>query len=111
MDLDEAQKEALRLMGEHGLQGWKFRWDDGRRTFGRCWHSKKEISLSQRLTKLNSRDKVIETILHEIAHAHAGHAAGHGPTWRAAAVRIGARPVRCFGPEVTVPPRYTKIKF
>ena len=35
---------------------------------------------------------VTEVILHEIAHALAGPEAGHGPEWKAIAIRLGARP-------------------
>lgn len=35
------------------------------------------------------------TVLHEIAHAIAGHRAGHGFAWQAVARTIGARPERC----------------
>lgn len=39
--------------------------------------------------------KLRDTVLHEIAHAIAGHKAGHGPAWKAIARKVGARPVRC----------------
>jgi predicted SprT family Zn-dependent metalloprotease len=108
MDLDDAEIEARRLMREHGLSHWQFEWDQSKRYFGRCWHSRYKISLSLPLTAANDRAHVIDCILHEIAHAHVGHDAAHGPIWQAEARRRGAKPVRCFGPEVKVP-SLTKI--
>ena len=40
-------------------------------------------------------DDVRDTLLHEVAHAIAGHTAGHGPAWKAVCVEIGAKPERC----------------
>lgn len=51
----------------------------------------------------NDRDEVLDTLLHEIAHALAGPLAGHGPVWKAACVRVGARPERLAPPEVAMP--------
>ena len=39
-----------------------------------------------------SEEQIRDTVLHEIAHAIAGHEAGHGPLWKATARRIGATP-------------------
>jgi len=39
-------------------------------------------------------EQVRDTILHEIAHAIAGHKAGHGWQWKAECRRIGANPNR-----------------
>lgn len=33
--------------------------------------------------------RALETIRHELAHCAVGHAAGHGPIWKAAAERMG----------------------
>ncbi len=42
---------------------------------------------------------------HEIAHAIAGPDAGHGPVWKAVAVRLGATPRACeSSPHVVVQP-------
>jgi predicted SprT family Zn-dependent metalloprotease len=119
LEQQRRQDEVLKLVGErvlwemsqHGLveRGWRFRYDESRRYFGRCWHGKKEISLSKRLVLMNDWAHTKETILHEIAHALCGPGENHGPGWRAMAVRVGAKPVRCFGPEVKVPPKVMKF--
>lgn len=105
MTLPEAKAAALHLMACHGLieKGWRFGFDNARRRFG-CVHWKRQtITLSLPLTKLNSDDKVSDTILHEIAHALVGKGVGHGPLWRAKALSIGCNGARCFGPEVATP--------
>ena len=38
---------------------------------------------------------VKNTVLHELAHAIAGHAAGHGPVWKSVAKSIGCDGERC----------------
>ncbi|AEG43297.1 SprT-like domain-containing protein [Isoptericola variabilis] len=90
MDLHDAQRLARELMAEHGLDGWRFRFDRARRRAGVCRHDRREIGLSAPLTALYSEADVRETLLHEIAHALVGAKHGHDAVWRATAVRIGA---------------------
>lgn len=106
MNLSAAQTLAMKLMHEHNLfqQGWHFKFDRSVRRFGVCNYSRKVISLSQHLTSLNDVEKVKDTILHEIAHAIAGHKAGHGYAWQQVCIRIGAKPERCYSNEDTVTP-------
>jgi predicted SprT family Zn-dependent metalloprotease len=116
MNFSEAQGLAYELMERHGLlrQGWLFRWSGGKRQLG-CAQvvkkrspltgktiEKKYIKLSRHLVRLNSDDEVRETILHEIAHAIAGVKNGHNHVWKAACIRVGAKPVRLAGEEVKV---------
>jgi predicted SprT family Zn-dependent metalloprotease len=97
MSPDEAQELALELMGEHGLTvgGWNFAFDRAARRFGSCSHRRKVISLSRRLTELNDRAEVRNTLLHEIAHALLPPATGHRRAWRDLAVSIGCDGRRC----------------
>ena len=90
-------------MAEHGLHDWRFAFDHARRRFGCCKYSSKTISLSRPLTLLNADDQVRDTLLHEIAHALTP-GDGHGPRWRAACVKLGARPRRCYGQEEVIAP-------
>jgi hypothetical protein len=39
-------------------------------------------------------DQAMDTFLHEVAHALAGHKAGHGPEWKAMCRKLGACPER-----------------
>lgn len=89
-------------MTEHGLsaRGWTGGLDHAERRFGVCRPGKKEISISRPLSALNSDEEVLDTILHEIAHALAaietGENCGHDERWKAICRRIGARPERCY---------------
>jgi predicted SprT family Zn-dependent metalloprotease len=94
MDLTQAAALARQLMDQHGLADWQFRFDHARRRFGCCWPTHKRISLSRPLTLLNESPEVIDTILHEIAHALVP--GGHTPAWRRMCLQIGAKPRRCF---------------
>lgn len=86
-------------------EGWTFRWDRARRRFGSCDYGRKQITLSVHLAKINTIAQCIDTVLHEVAHAIAGQKAGHGPEWKAACVRVGATPERCYtAEEVKQPP-------
>ena len=101
----EARDLAIRLMQEHGLRGWTFRFDHARRRFGSCQWDAKLITLSRPLVILNGIEQVQDTILHEIAHALTP-GDGHGSRWKAACRRIGAAPRRCYTErEVASPPR------
>lgn len=101
----DARHLALAHMARHGLHDWRFEFDHARRRFGCCKYRSKVISLSRPLTLLNAEPQVLDTILHEIAHALTP-GDGHGPRWRAACVKLGARPQRCYGEtEVASPPR------
>ena len=95
---------------EHGLaaRGWTGALDNAERRFGVCRPAKKEISISRTLAALNSGEEVLDTILHEIAHALADSIyrenCGHDERWKAICRQIGARPERCYdGDEVVSP--------
>lgn len=90
--LHEVAGHARALMNHHGLAYWTFAFLESTRVLGRCDFRERVIRLG-RAHALEGRDEDIEdTILHEIAHAIAGHEAGHGPAWKAVARRIGATP-------------------
>lgn len=88
--------EARRLMDKYGLAKWGLEFSSAESWLGSCDNKRKRIKLSVphalRLSTMENKD----TILHEIAHARVGHAAGHGPKWQAMAKQIGARPIRCY---------------
>lgn len=106
MTLEDAQALAELWMEHHGLHDWRFKFDQARTRFGACYWRRRVISLSAILAEMNDEAEVEDVILHEIAHAIAGHQAGHGPAWKAAAEQLGARPERCYSDEqVCSPPR------
>lgn len=113
MDAEQASSLAWHLMIEHDLvrNGWQFRWTNSHVVFGACSHSHRLIKLSLPITLLNPESEVSDTILHEIAHALAGHDAGHGDAWKEQAIALGAKPDRCYDTaKISTPPaRYTAI--
>jgi predicted SprT family Zn-dependent metalloprotease len=113
MNLSTAQSLAISLMKKHNIwqQGWSFEFDNAFRRFGVCRYRNKIIGLSSRLVTLNNEEKVKDTILHEIAHAIAGHRAGHGIEWKNVCTNIGAKPERCYSSLDTNMPlqKYTAV--
>lgn len=96
MTIQEVTKLATSLMEEHGLNwpGWGFRVSRSKLHLGRCCWNRfggGTIEFSKEYLGI-SRDEIVDTILHEIAHAKAGNQAGHGPEWKRICRQIGAKP-------------------
>lgn len=92
---------ARGLMNAHGLQHVPFAFDASRKRMGACHWDRltrkvSKITLSVDLVMRATESKVHDTILHEIAHALAGHQAGHGERWKQVARSIGCTAERCF---------------
>jgi hypothetical protein len=100
-----AERMARKLMLEHGLYGWNFKWDNAARRFGQCDYSKSTLSMSKRLTVQRDEAAVRNTILHEIAHALTP-GDGHGAKWRRKALAIGCNGQRCSSDPVEVKPNW-----
>ena len=83
---------ARRLMDEQGLTGWTLAFGEARKRLGACHFRHHVIWISRTHALEGSEEQIRDTVLHEIAHAIAGHEAGHGPLWKATARRIGATP-------------------
>jgi predicted SprT family Zn-dependent metalloprotease len=93
-------------MVQHGVGGLAFEFMTTKRMMGECQFRRiqsstgvvkvpTKIRLSRSFVEAGiSMDEITDTMLHEIAHAIAGHAAGHGPEWKAVCRRIGADPTR-----------------
>jgi predicted SprT family Zn-dependent metalloprotease len=103
MNLSVAQTLAVTLMKKHRLldKGWTFKYDNAVKRFGVCRYRSKTIGLSRKLVLLNDKEKVKDTILHEIAHAIAGFESGHGEIWKHVCIQIGAKPERCYDTDDT----------
>ena len=103
-------QEAYSRMRQHGLDDWTFNFSNEKRAVGRCYYNKKLIVYSKHFIDNTPYDEVIDTILHEIAHALAGPGHGHDSYWRSVAKSIGARPQRCASPDAkhndSVKPNY-----
>lgn len=105
MDLQELEAIADREIAKQGLHGWTFGWSDAKRQLGVCKYRTKRIEIAEYYARNSSTESVLDTLLHEIAHAIAGPKAGHGPVWKAAAARLGATPLACDkSPEVVTKP-------
>jgi hypothetical protein len=102
MDLKELEAIASREMTKHGLQDWTFGWAATKRRLGVCKHRTKRIEIAHYYALNNPPESVLDTLLHEIAHALAGPSARHGPAWKAVAARLGAVPRACDSSPQTV---------
>lgn len=100
MDATEAKKLLREQLDKYELYHVEARMN-GRltRAFGRYrWNTisgHRCVELSTQLVKINDRDRILKTILHEIAHALTeGH--GHDNVWRAKLLEIGGDGKRCY---------------
>ena len=120
MTLEKIKIIAFDLMRWHGLKDWRFEFQDGHAYesphLAACWPELKKITMDTNYALSKSEfcfpedmtdEGIIDTILHEIAHAIAPirmkdgthhsslqfHSRGkklyHGPTWRFTAISIG----------------------
>jgi len=105
MDLKKLEQAALEHLAHYTLTGWTFGLVDTKRRLGVCKHRSKRIEISEYYALHNTEESVLDTLLHEIAHALAGPEAGHGPVWKEVAARIGATPRACDdSPDTVVQP-------
>jgi predicted SprT family Zn-dependent metalloprotease len=105
MDLEKLTEIATERLAEHGLAAWTFGVTESKRRLGVCKPRKKRIEISAYYALHNADDAVLDTLMHEIAHALAGPEAGHGPAWKAIAIRVGATPRACDNsPDTVVEP-------
>lgn len=88
-------QKIRQMMNEHGLRLWNLAVDTHKKRFGCCYYRDQKISISRRHIMLSPEAEVIDTALHEIAHALVGPNHGHDRVWKAMCVKVGARPQRC----------------
>lgn len=107
-----ARDEFLALQAAYdALQGWRLLFGSARRLYATCDYETRIIRMSRPLIESEADPReVLDTVRHEAAHVLAA-GDGHGPTWRAWARALGARPsVRA--PATTnpgPPPRYSLV--
>ena len=75
------QKQTKELLAQHGLTDWKVLFDRSLHRAGSCRYFEKEIVYSIHFMEVASPEERRNTMTHEVAHALAGHKAGHGPRW------------------------------
>ena len=91
METKDIEHLAQRLLVDHNLTDWQFRFDHARQRCGCCNYQRREISMSKHFARLNGEAEVRNTLLHEIAHALVGPGHNHNEIWRRAAANIGAK--------------------
>jgi len=92
MDIQEASNLAKELMARHGLLHWSFKLNKTKRQLGVCKEYAHRIELSEHYVSRNSREHVLDTVLHEIAHALVGTKHGHDAVWKEMCLQLGCTP-------------------
>ena len=87
--LTEIEDFAYKKLREHGLLDWHFGFDLAQNRGGVCKYRSKVITLSVTYCCKASREEVLDTVLHEIAHAMVGPGHQHDNIWRKTALSIG----------------------
>ena len=108
MELSKAEIQAKQLIKYYHLD-FSFTFDNAKSRNGQCNYTRKLISLSRDYVLLNEESKVINTILHEIAHALVGFSHHHDSTWKETAINIGCSGERCSSETISSIPNMTGI--
>lgn len=113
MDVEKARTLARAEMRKWGLlsgaRPWLLRFNRSRKALGRCSPKKLTITLSTYFFDKVSEAETLDTIKHEVAHALEAvrhGTSGHGVTWKAIAVEVGANPVAKCRTSITHPYPY-----
>ncbi|WP_460801445.1 SprT-like domain-containing protein [Microbacterium sp. GXF6406] len=88
-DLDRVRTWGEALIRLHLDDTWSFGFDHAKRRAGQCDFRAKRITVSRYLAARFEDDDIHQVLLHEVAHALAGHKAAHGPKWKTVAAEIG----------------------
>jgi len=88
-DLNRVRVWAEALIAMHLDDSWSFDFDHAKRRAGLCDYRRKRITVSRYLAARFDDDEIHQTLLHEVAHALAGHTAAHGPAWKKVARELG----------------------
>lgn len=88
------------------LDGWKCKLNNRRSSWGLCDYSRKTIYLSKYLVQYGTEDEILQTLLHELAHALTPEDRGHGADWLAVARRLGYTGGRCADRVLPVKHKY-----
>ena len=98
--LREADTLIQSLMRQHQQTGrlhheWRAAFDLAAVRAGVCKYGEQLICLPVSYAMTADRQELIDTVLHEIAHAMVGAGHNHDPIWKLAAQRIGCTAQRC----------------
>jgi predicted SprT family Zn-dependent metalloprotease len=101
--LKEVENFAKGLLLHFGLVDWHFKFDNSKSRAGCCHGKDKHISVSRYYaTKAHYKD-LVNTLLHEIAHALVGTHHKHDDVWRQKARLIGCTGDRCHSIRFATP--------
>lgn len=87
-----AEQIVRKQLDKHKLEDWGFKWIKkikNFRTVGQCDRRNKLIKLQPNFVEKNVDGIIVDTILHEIAHALTKR--GHHKFWRKKCLEIGCR--------------------
>lgn len=90
--LEKYEKIATDMLINHNLGDWKFIWNNrtSNKTWGICKYKPKEIHLNKKYALVETEENVIDTIIHEVAHALT-KGDEHGELWKAKCRELGCR--------------------
>ncbi|WP_298866473.1 SprT-like domain-containing protein [uncultured Microbacterium sp.] len=88
-DLNRVRVWAQALIALHLDESWTFDFDHAKRRAGLCDYQRRRITVSRYLAARFEDDEIHQVLLHEVAHALAGHTAGHGAVWKRIARDLG----------------------
>ena len=103
MDIAALEREAGELLKRHGLSDWSFEMSGRLKSMlGLCDYNKRSIRVNRFYAENNPERVVLNTLLHEVAHALTPWH-GHDSTWMAMAVRLGCTPERVSDEDILLP--------
>lgn len=89
--LEEYERFANNLLNKHQLTDWVFVWNNRISTkLGICRYRTKEIHINKRFASVAPSEEVVDTIMHEVAHALT-EGDGHGEKWKAKCRELGCK--------------------
>ena len=80
--IDGVNHEFQSIDGVVEEPAWSFEFNRRKRSLGLCFHHRKAVELSLHLVEHNGPEEVLDTLLHEIAHALVGPRHGHDAVWK-----------------------------
>ena len=102
MKTERAKRITKKLIKFYNLD-YSFKFNNCKKIIGKCNYTKKEIYLSKKLVLLNKEKFIMNTILHEIAHAIVGRGNHHNNIWKNKFIQIGGNGKRCYLDDVILP--------
>lgn len=108
--VNDVERLANKLIDYHNVDV-RFEWSRAKNSLGACHYLHGEpykLTLSKPWVPYLTYDDVRDTILHEIAHAKAGHAHGHNHIWKNWARKLGADPTRTADIPVDIEERFAR---